>query len=215
MQQHQSQLSQTGALRWRLHRALSQLAMQPWTPCLLPTRCPAPAWPAAPRATSFRGTHDVARSSSRQPPSSPSTTAQTPGTGTDHSRAKQTGGPEPAVDEPRAEQRSSSHHTSSKLAEGPGHASAPLRCKDCRGEDDDSSPSKQRLVLSCLTPFELHSHLSDPGTKRHISPSASFIPSFQAPVFMSHLQSLQLLPPNLPLQSELPIPLSSSTISSD
>lgn len=43
-------------------------------------------------------------------------------------------------------------------------------------------------------------HLSDPGTQWQISLLALFIPSFQAPVFMSHLQSL-LLPKLLPSSS--------------
>lgn len=96
----------------------------------------------------------------------------------------------------------------------PSCASAALPCKDGHREDDPS-PSKHRLVPSCLNVFESCSRLSDAGTKQQISPLASFIPSFQAPIFMSHLQSLQLLLPNPPLQSELLNPLSSSTISSD
>lgn len=102
-----------------------------------------------------------------------------------------------------------SQHRFLRAGRGCGCASALLHHKDCHTEDDPS-PSKQRLVPSCLNPFELRSQLSTQVQNGTISPQALFIPSSQAPVLTSHLQSLQLLLPDLPLHSELPNPLSSS-----
>lgn len=123
-------------------------------------------------------------------------------------------GPEPTVN--HASSNTSPHNTKlpPSCQGGSGCASALLHCKDACTKMMIPSYSKHRVV-PCLNQFKLCSHLSDSGTKLQISLLALFIPSFQAPVFMSRLQSLQLLLPKLPLQSKLQNPLSSSTIPAD
>lgn len=106
--------------------------------------------------------------------------------------------------EPRCAQ-----HRFLRAGRGCGCASALLRHKDCHTEDDPS-PSKQRLVPSSLNPFQSLSQLSTRVQNGNISPQALFIPSSRAAVLTSHLQSLQLLFPDLPLRPELPNPLSTS-----
>lgn len=78
-----------------------------------------------------------------------------------HSVTNQTGGPEPNAN--------CSPHNTKLPPSCTGCASALLHRSDGHMKIMIPSPSKHRIVPSCLNQFKLCSHLSDPGTEWQIS----------------------------------------------